>query len=73
MAPHGDRASGGRSVAPLGIVFPPGITVVGECDDARRVIVAGRPPAGFALLGVVDGLTRLGSGGGAHVVMRKDL
>ncbi|MEU8275469.1 hypothetical protein ACFYOK_26185 [Microbispora bryophytorum] len=54
-------------------VFPPGITVVGQCDDPRRVIVAGRPPAGFALLGVVDRLTHLGSGGGAHVVMRKDL
>ncbi|RGA06219.1 N-acetyltransferase [Microbispora triticiradicis] len=45
--------------APLGIVFPPGTTVVEECDDPARVIVAGRPPVGFALLGVVDGLTHL--------------
>ena len=44
---------------PLGIVFPPGTTVIEECEDAGRVIVAGRPPVGFALLGVVDGLTHL--------------
>ncbi|GGO17403.1 GCN5 family N-acetyltransferase [Microbispora rosea subsp. aerata] len=45
--------------APLGIVFPPGTTVIDECDDPGRVLVAGRPPVGFALLGVVDGLTHL--------------
>ncbi|MEU6415492.1 GNAT family N-acetyltransferase [Microbispora sp. NPDC046933] len=44
---------------PLGIVFPPGTTVIEECGDPGRVIVAGRPPVGFALLGVVDGLTHL--------------
>ncbi|WP_319018792.1 GNAT family N-acetyltransferase [Microbispora sitophila] len=53
-----ERAADGMFV-PLGIVFPPGTTVVEECDDPRRVIVAGRPPMGFALLGVVDGLTHL--------------
>lgn len=53
-----ERAADGMFV-PLGIVFPPGTTVVEECVDPRRVIVAGRPPVGFALLGVVDGLTHL--------------
>lgn len=44
---------------PLGIVFPPGTTVIEGCDDPGRVIVAGRPPVGFALVGMVDGLTHL--------------
>ncbi|WP_067179889.1 GNAT family N-acetyltransferase [Microtetraspora niveoalba] len=48
-----------RTFAPLGIVFPPGTTMIEECDDPGRVIVAGRPPVGFALLGQVDGLTHL--------------
>ncbi|GLW23501.1 GNAT family N-acetyltransferase [Microbispora triticiradicis] len=56
--PEIERAADGM-FAPLGIVFPPGTTVVEECDDPARVIVAGRPPVGFALLGVVDGLTHL--------------
>ncbi|MBO4274970.1 GNAT family N-acetyltransferase [Microbispora triticiradicis] len=56
--PEIERAADGV-FAPLGIVFPPGTTVVEECDDPARVIVAGRPPVGFALLGVVDGLTHL--------------
>ncbi|GII53489.1 GCN5 family N-acetyltransferase [Planotetraspora thailandica] len=45
--------------APLGIVFPPGTTMIEECDDPARVIVAGRPPVGFAMLGVVDGHAHL--------------
>ncbi|WP_260617548.1 MULTISPECIES: GNAT family N-acetyltransferase [unclassified Microbispora] len=53
-----EKAADGMFV-PLGIVFPPGTTVIEECDDPGRVIVAGRPPMGFALLGVVDGLTHL--------------
>ncbi|MGI5161698.1 GNAT family N-acetyltransferase [Microbispora sp. CA-102843] len=53
-----ERAADGMFV-PLGIVFPPGTTVIEECDDPGRVIVAGRPPVGFALLGVVDSLTHL--------------
>ena len=48
-----------RMFVPLGIVFPPGPTVVEGCDDPGRVIVADRPPVGFALVGVVDGLTHL--------------
>ncbi|WP_432929131.1 GNAT family N-acetyltransferase [Microbispora sp. CA-135349] len=53
-----ERAADGMFV-PLGIAFPPGTTVIEECDDPGRVIVAGRPPVGFALLGMVDGLTHL--------------
>ncbi|WP_067142776.1 GNAT family N-acetyltransferase [Microtetraspora malaysiensis] len=48
-----------RTFVPLGIVFPPGTTMIEECDDPGRVIVADRPPVGFALLGQVDGLTHL--------------
>ncbi|WP_433419201.1 GNAT family N-acetyltransferase [Microtetraspora malaysiensis] len=48
-----------RTFVPLGIVFPPGTTMIEECDDPGRVIVAGRPPVGFALLGQVDGSTHL--------------
>ncbi|WP_327049329.1 GNAT family N-acetyltransferase [Microbispora sp. NBC_01189] len=56
--PEIERAADGM-FAPLGIVFPPGSTVVEERAGPARVIVAGRPPVGFALLGVVDGLTHL--------------
>nr|WP_225311788.1 GNAT family N-acetyltransferase [Microbispora cellulosiformans] len=56
--PEIERAADGM-FPPLGIVFPPGTTVVEECDNPARVIVAGRPPVGFALIGVVDGLTHL--------------
>ncbi|MEZ0071455.1 GNAT family N-acetyltransferase [Planotetraspora sp. GP83] len=45
--------------APLGIVFPPGATMIEECGDPAQVIVAGRPPVGFALLGSVDGEVHL--------------
>ncbi|MEW9530409.1 GNAT family N-acetyltransferase [Microbispora sp. NPDC049125] len=45
--------------APLGIVFPPGTTMIEECDDPGQVIVAGDPPVGFAMLGRVDGLVHL--------------
>ncbi|MCC5580533.1 GNAT family N-acetyltransferase [Microtetraspora sp. AC03309] len=48
-----------RTFAPLGIVFPPGTTMIEECDDPGRAIVAGRPAVGFALLGRVDGLPHL--------------
>lgn len=47
-----ERAADTR-FADVGIVFPPG-TMIEECDDPGRVIVAGRPPVGFALLGWVD-------------------
>ncbi|GAA4561535.1 GNAT family N-acetyltransferase [Planotetraspora kaengkrachanensis] len=45
--------------APLGIHFPPGTTMIEDCDDPETVIVAGRPPVGFAMLGTVDGLAHL--------------
>jgi GNAT superfamily N-acetyltransferase len=45
--------------APLGIFFPPGTTMIEECDDPESVIVAGRPPVGFAMLGTVDGFAHL--------------
>ncbi|MFI9596145.1 GNAT family N-acetyltransferase [Nonomuraea sp. NPDC052265] len=38
-----------------GIVFPPGTTMVEEVEDAASVLVEGDPPAGFALIGWVDG------------------
>jgi GNAT superfamily N-acetyltransferase len=48
-----------RMFAELGIIFPPGTTMIEECDEPERVIVAGRPAVGFALLGQIDGLTHL--------------
>ncbi|GGT31132.1 GNAT family N-acetyltransferase [Nonomuraea spiralis] len=39
----------------VGIVFPPGTTMVEEVDDPASVLVEGDPPAGFALIGHVDG------------------
>ncbi|WP_188194426.1 GNAT family N-acetyltransferase [Nonomuraea sp. SYSU D8015] len=37
------------------ITFPPGTTMIEEVDDPGRVLVEGMPPAGFALVGWVDG------------------
>lgn len=45
--------------APLGIVFPPGTTMIEEVSDPGRVYVTGRPPVGFALVGEVDGNVHL--------------
>ncbi len=42
-----------------GIVFPPGTTMIEEVGDPGRVLVEGTPPAGFALLGWVDGNVHL--------------
>jgi GNAT superfamily N-acetyltransferase len=39
----------------VGIVFPPGTTMVEEVEDPATVLVEGDPPAGFALIGWVDG------------------
>ncbi|MFB4282086.1 MULTISPECIES: GNAT family N-acetyltransferase [unclassified Nonomuraea] len=39
----------------VGIVFPPGTTMIEEVDDPSAVLVEGTPPAGFALIGWVDG------------------
>lgn len=41
--------------AEVGIVFPPGTTMIEEVGDPARVLVEGDPPAGFALMGWVDG------------------
>ncbi|MEV3985166.1 GNAT family N-acetyltransferase [Nonomuraea sp. NPDC049758] len=38
-----------------GIVLPPGTTMVEDVTDATSVLVEGDPPAGFALIGRVDG------------------
>ncbi|MFI6812138.1 GNAT family N-acetyltransferase [Nonomuraea sp. NPDC050328] len=45
--------------AEVGIVFPEGTTMVEEADDPARVLVAGEPPAGFAMIGWVDGHVHL--------------
>nr|WP_245674720.1 GNAT family N-acetyltransferase [Herbidospora cretacea] len=45
--------------APLGIVFPPGTTMIEEASDPSRVYVTGVPPVAFALVGTVDGQTHL--------------
>ncbi|TMR89334.1 GNAT family N-acetyltransferase [Nonomuraea basaltis] len=37
------------------ITFPPGTTMIEEVDDPGTVLVEGDPPAGFALVGWVDG------------------
>lgn len=39
----------------VGIVFPPGTTQIEEVSDPGAVLVEGTPPAGFALVGWVDG------------------
>ena len=39
----------------VGIVFPPGTTMIEEVSDPGAVLVEGAPPAGFALIGRVDG------------------
>jgi GNAT superfamily N-acetyltransferase len=39
----------------VGIVFPPGTTQVEEAHDPGSVLVEGTPPAGFAMVGWVDG------------------
>ncbi|WP_068921967.1 GNAT family N-acetyltransferase [Planobispora rosea] len=43
----------------VGIVFPAGTTMIEEVGDPSRVLVAGDPPAGFALFGWVDGNVHL--------------
>ncbi|SEF62625.1 Acetyltransferase (GNAT) family protein [Nonomuraea solani] len=43
----------------VGIVFPPGTTMIEEVDDPGTVLVEGEPPAGFAMLGRVDGNVHL--------------
>jgi GNAT superfamily N-acetyltransferase len=43
----------------VGIVFPPGTTMIEEVTDPGSVLVEGTPPAGFALIGQVDGNVHL--------------
>jgi GNAT superfamily N-acetyltransferase len=43
----------------VGIVFPPGTTMIEEVDDPGCVLVEGEPPAGFAMIGWVDGNVHL--------------
>lgn len=43
----------------VGIVFPPGTTMVEEAEDPGSVLVEGEPPAGFALIGWADGNVHL--------------
>ncbi|MEO3872363.1 GNAT family N-acetyltransferase [Nonomuraea sp. B12E4] len=38
----------------VGIVFPPGTTMIEEASGPGPVLVEGEPPAGFALVGWVD-------------------
>ncbi len=45
--------------ATLGIVFPPGTTMIEEVSDPGRVYVTGRPPVGFALVSGLDGNVHL--------------
>lgn len=45
--------------AEVGITFPPGTTMIEETDDPSRVLVAGDPPIGFAMVGLVDGQLHL--------------
>jgi ribosomal protein S18 acetylase RimI-like enzyme len=54
------EGAGGLLFAPLGIVFPPGPTVVeGAIRDGARIYVAGDPPVGFAAVRERDGGTHL--------------
>ncbi|MEU4516317.1 GNAT family N-acetyltransferase [Nonomuraea wenchangensis] len=43
----------------VGITFPPGTTMIEEAADPGLVLVEGEPPAGFALMGQVDGHVHL--------------
>jgi GNAT superfamily N-acetyltransferase len=43
----------------VGITFPPGTTMIEEVDDPGLVLVEGEPPAGFALMGHLDGNVHL--------------
>ncbi|MFB9472014.1 GNAT family N-acetyltransferase [Nonomuraea salmonea] len=43
----------------VGIVFPPGTTMIEEVADPHAVLVEGAPPDGFALIGEVDGCVHL--------------
>lgn len=43
----------------VGIVFPPGTTMIEEVEDPGSVLVEGEPPAGFALIGWADGNVHL--------------
>nr|WP_246239683.1 GNAT family N-acetyltransferase [Acrocarpospora corrugata] len=45
--------------ADVGIAFPAGTTMIEDCAEPERVIVAGRPAVGFALFGWVDGVVHL--------------
>ncbi|GAA2913199.1 GNAT family N-acetyltransferase [Streptosporangium fragile] len=45
--------------AQVGITFPAGTTMIEETDDPSRVLVAGTPPVGFAMIGEVDGQVHL--------------
>ncbi|MEU0478674.1 GNAT family N-acetyltransferase [Streptosporangium sp. NPDC006013] len=45
--------------AEVGITFPPGTTMIEETEDPGRVLVAGDPPIGFAMVGLVDGQLHL--------------
>ncbi|MEU6034913.1 MULTISPECIES: GNAT family N-acetyltransferase [Actinomadura] len=46
--------------APLGIVFPPGPTVIEEMiEEDAEILVAGRPPVAFAAVRPLDGATYL--------------
>ncbi|MGW4424393.1 GNAT family N-acetyltransferase [Streptosporangium sp. NPDC004631] len=45
--------------AQVGIAFPAGTTMIEETGDPSRVLVAGDPPIGFAMIGWVDGTVHL--------------
>jgi GNAT superfamily N-acetyltransferase len=52
--------SGDAMFAEIGIVFPPGPTVVEDMiDKGADILVAGDPPVGFAAVDEVDGATHL--------------
>ncbi|MEU5883055.1 GNAT family N-acetyltransferase [Spirillospora sp. NPDC047279] len=50
------EASADGVFRPVGIVFPPGPTVIEEvAAEARQILVVGDPPVGFAAVTEVDG------------------
>ncbi|TDC69246.1 N-acetyltransferase [Actinomadura sp. GC306] len=63
------EVSGERMFAEIGIVFPPGPTVVELMSGGdAEIIVAGEPPVGFAVVEEVDGAAHL-----AQISVRDDL
>ena len=55
----GVEVAADRLFEQVGITFPPGTTMIEDVDGPGTVLVEGEPPAGFAMIGWVDGNVHL--------------